>query len=78
MDNVLTEAVVDAIKNWPFSRRALARAAGVSHTTLQRLLRGDVRATPATAQGILTALEESSAHLGELADRIRSALGKED
>ena len=78
MHNVLTEAVVDAIKSWPFSGRALARAAGVSHTTLQRLLRGEVRATPATAQGILTALEEGSAQLSELSQRIRAALGEED
>ena len=76
MREELTAAVVRAIRRWPFSQRSLSRTAGCSHTTLQRLLRGDVGATHDTARAILSALDERSAELASLADPIREALKK--
>jgi 4'-phosphopantetheinyl transferase len=53
----LTLTVRDAVANAPGTLRALAREAGVSHTTLVRVGAGEIEASPALAQRLATVLE---------------------
>ncbi len=70
----LEDAVISAIQVWPGSRRSLARAAGVTHTVLNGIVAGSLRATPDTAKALLVALEHDAGELVAAADRIRRAL----
>jgi hypothetical protein len=53
----LSLALCDAVDGAPGSLRAIARAAGIPHTTLVRIRAGDIEATPATVERIAAALE---------------------
>jgi len=66
--------VISAIRGWPGSRRSLARAIGVSHTVLNRIVSGSRKATPDTAKALLVVLEQQAGELMVTADRIRRAL----
>lgn len=70
----LEDAVISAIQVWPGSRRSLARAAGVTHTVLNGIVAGSLRATPDTAKALLVALEHHAGDVVAAADRIRRAL----
>lgn len=64
-------AVLHAIDTAPCSERALARAAGVSHTLLQQIRAGERSATGDVALAIAAALEEMGADCMTAAERIR-------
>ena len=70
----MTEAVLDAMRRWPGSRRSLARDLDLSHALLNDIAAGKIRATPETAQRILAAYENRADVLFESANRIRRAL----
>lgn len=59
-----------AVRAWPGSLRALARAAGVSHVTLLRLQAGD-RPSPETAARLARALEEAGQRCQDAARILR-------
>lgn len=52
----LTTAVRRALRDAPCSVRALAREAGVPHSTLVRIQAGDLNASPALADAVARAL----------------------
>lgn len=52
------EAVRRALEALPVSRREVARRADLSHTTLNRIVTGDQRATPSQARAVAAALRE--------------------
>ncbi len=56
----LTEIVARAIADAPCSLRALAREAGVPHSTLIRIVNGERDATPAVARAVAEALRRWS------------------
>jgi hypothetical protein len=64
------EKVALALKAWPGSLRALARAAGLSHVTLVRLQAGD-RPSPETAARLAQALEEAGQRCRDAAKALR-------
>jgi hypothetical protein len=64
------EKVAVALKAWPGSLRALARAAGVSHVTLLRLQGGD-RPSPETAARLAQAFEDACQRCQEAAKTLR-------
>jgi hypothetical protein len=66
--------VVGILKQWPFSRRALAREAGVNHTQLNLIAGGELGASPRLARALLDALERRSVDLSRGADELRQAL----
>lgn len=71
----LVEMLGRVIDAFPCSRRTLAREAGVSHTTLNRIARGDVGSVELqTARRVAAALERLAEQLGEDAHRVREAL----
>jgi hypothetical protein len=70
----LTEVVVGVLSRWPFSRRSLAREAGVSHTQLNLIVGGELGASPRLARALLDALERRSVDLARGADELRQAL----
>ena len=53
----LDAALRRAIRNAPCSIRALARAAGVSHTMLSAIVAGSERATPRVAARVVATLD---------------------
>ena len=53
----LDTALRRAIRRAPCSIRALAREAGVSHTTLSSIFAGTARATPNVAAKVMAALD---------------------
>jgi hypothetical protein len=65
------EKVTLALKAWPGSIRALARAAGVSHVTLLRLQAGD-RPSPETAARLAHAFEDACRRCQEAAKTFRT------
>ncbi len=56
----LTEIVARAVEDAPCSLRALAREAGVPHSTLIRIVNGERDATPAVARAVAEALRRWS------------------
>lgn len=68
--------VANAIDRAPVSERALAAAAGVSYTTLQRIRAGDLAATPRVARLVADALGAMGAICDSSATEIRRALGE--
>jgi hypothetical protein len=64
------EKVTLALKAWPGSLRALARAAGISHVTLVRLQAGD-RPSPETAARLAQAFEEAGQRCQDAAKALR-------
>ncbi len=70
----LTDAVRDAMRRWPGSRRSLARDLDLSHALLNDIAAGRIRATPETAKLILAAYENRAGSLLESANSIRRAL----
>ena len=66
------EAVAQALKAWPGSLRALARAAGVSHVTLLRLRAGE-RPSPETTTRLAEALEQAGQRCRQAAKTLRRA-----
>jgi transcriptional regulator with XRE-family HTH domain len=64
------EKIALALKAWPGSLRALARAAGVSHVTLLRLQAGD-RPSPETTARLAQTLEEAGQRCQDAAKTLR-------
>jgi transcriptional regulator with XRE-family HTH domain len=64
------EKVVQALKAWPGSLRALAREAGVSHVTLLRLRTGD-RPSAETSARLARALEQAGRRCQQAAATLR-------
>lgn len=71
--DALSRAVVEAVDRAPGSERALARAAGVSHTTLQKIRAGKLRATSDVAAAVAEALDRMAADCQRAAESIRNA-----
>jgi hypothetical protein len=69
----LTRVVLAALDELPGSERALARAAGISHSTLAAIRRRDFNASPVIAERLATALEAWAATSSKNAVRIRRA-----
>lgn len=57
-DRRRTEAVRTAMRMAPVSRRELARRAGLSHTTLNRVANGDKLASPGDERAVFNAIRE--------------------
>ncbi len=66
------EEVAQALKAWPGSLRALARAAGVSHVTLLRLQAGN-RPSAETTTRLAEALEQAGRRCQQAAKTLRRA-----
>ena len=64
--------VAGALKAWPGSVRALARAAGVSHVTLLRLQAGERPSTETTTR-LAEALEQAGRRCQQAAKTLRRA-----
>ena len=71
---LLSDAVRTAITDAPCSLRALAREAGVPHSTLSHLLQGEREATPEVAKKVAAALERWARSCARAARRIRRIL----
>lgn len=71
--NTLTKVVTRAIGTAPCTVRALAREAGVSHSLLLLIVKGDRTVTPAVADKLAAALDRWGARCAEAADAIRKA-----
>ena len=71
----LSMAVRRALKNTPYSLRALAREAAVPHSTLVRIGSGSLRASPAVADRVAKALRAWGAQCARLAQDVELALG---
>ena len=67
----LRKALLEAIDSAPCSDRALAREAGLAHTTLVRIRAGTLNATPAIVDKVVEALERWGAQCSRAAERLR-------
>ena len=76
MEN-LQEAVRRALADAPGSLRALAREAGVPHSTLVRIRQGDRAPTRDVAEALAGALERWSGSCADAADTLRQSLSQE-
>lgn len=74
--NSLRKALLDAIDSAPCSDRALARQAGVAHTTLVRIQAGTLNATPAIVDKVARALEEWGTACHSAAEQLRQESSK--
>lgn len=75
MDTIgLSAAVITAVQNAPCSTRALAREAGVPHSTLSRIMSGERGATTVVATAIAGALERWAERTKAESQRIRRHL----
>jgi hypothetical protein len=68
------EAVAEMLAAWPGSIRSLARAAGMPHTTLLRIQKGVLGASPQVAHALLATATEANQGLQESTDRLAAAL----
>ena len=75
MDKQLHKAFVKALEDSPCSLRALAREAGVAHSTLVRARDEDVVLTPAVVEAVVTGLRRWSDQCSALADGLEDAAG---
>lgn len=73
----LQEAVRRALADAPGSLRALAREAGVPHSTLVRIRQGDRTPTRDVSEALAAALERWSGSCAEAADTLRQSLSQE-
>jgi len=71
------EAVLRAIADAPGSLRALSREAGVPHSTLVRIKKGQRGATPEVAKRLADALERWAGSCSSGADLLRGSLSQE-
>ena len=60
----------------PVSRREIARAAGISHSTVNRIAAGDPRISYETVSAIADALARWGSQLQEAERQIRDVLGE--
>lgn len=74
--DVLTAAVRRALREAPCSTRALAKEAGIPHSTLVRITGGTRNATPAVAEALARALRVWSERCERLAKAVESAAAK--
>ena len=75
MADLLTSTVLRALRKTPCSLRALAREAGIPHSTLVRILDGSRNASPDVAEALMSAFGRWSVACGEAASiisRVRS------
>jgi transcriptional regulator with XRE-family HTH domain len=70
--DTLRQALLEAIDAAPCSDRALAREAGLAHTTLIRIREGRLHATPAVLERVAAALERWSGQCGMAAEKLRA------
>jgi transcriptional regulator with XRE-family HTH domain len=73
----LQEAVRLALAEVPGSLREIARAAGVPHSTLVRIRRGERDATRDVAKALATALGQWAADCRSAEERLRESLSEE-
>ena len=66
-----------ALRDAPCSLRALAREAGVAHSTLVRARDGDMAVTPAIVDAVVEALRRWEEKCSTLADDLEAAAGHE-
>lgn len=71
-------AIRRALEGSPVSRREVARRADISHTTLNRIVSGEQRATAETSRAIAAALREIAGELADGADRIDAEGGDDE
>jgi len=71
---VLAKAVLAALDAWPGSRQALADAADVPHTLLNRYAHDGVPCTPRVARKLARALRAHGAQLTAHAKRLEAQL----
>ena len=72
----LQESLLAAIEEAPASMRALAREAGIPHSTLVRIRQGRLGVTPAVARAVADALQEWSTVCTEGSDGLKRALSQ--
>ncbi len=72
----LHQTFIEALELAPSSIRALAREAGVPHSSLVRIRQGVLRVTPGVARAVAEALEGWGKRCSGSARGIRSALGE--
>lgn len=73
----LTAAVRNALRKAPCSLRALAKEAGVPHSTLVRIQGGTRAATPEVAAAVTMGLQAWAKRCGQLATSVAKAQKKE-
>lgn len=74
----LEEAVRKALDDLPGSLRALARKAGVSHSTLVRILNGERSATPEVVEALADALGRWAKRCSTAEGLLRTSLSQEE
>jgi hypothetical protein len=72
----LRRVLLNAIDDAPCSDRALAREAGLAHSTLIRIRAGTLHATPAVAAKVAAALERWGERCNTAAGRLHSEIRK--
>ncbi len=78
MTEKMAEAVRAALEDLPCSERALAREAGIPHSTLVRIRSGERGATPAVALALARALARWADRCGDAERTLRQALDDTD
>lgn len=78
MSEELAEAVRRVLDEVPGSDRALARAAGISPSTLYRIRSGDRGCSPEIAEKLADTLQAWSENTGQAAAHLRRELDEED
>jgi transcriptional regulator with XRE-family HTH domain len=73
----LEEALLQALERAPGSLRAIAREAGVPHSTLVRIKQGERGVTPEVAKAVADALRRWSGRCGSAEGLLRDALSQE-
>lgn len=70
----LASALVRALEEAPLSLRAIAREAGLSHSTLVLIAKGKMKPTPKVARAVSVALLQLGGRCVAAADRIEREL----